>query len=237
VSGAPLSIPLFRAAGLRRTYRLGGVAIEALRGLDLEIARGEFVVIAGPSGSGKTTLLNLLGTLDEPDAGDIWFEGARLAERSGREKTLMRRRQLGFVFQTFNLVPVLSAHENVEYPLWIDGVPAAERRRRVEEALAVVGLGSRARHRPDQLSGGERQRVSLARALVHEPLAILADEPTANLDSRTARSVVDLLAGLNAQRRTTFVFATHDAAIVERAPRTVRLADGTVASDTRRAAP
>jgi putative ABC transport system ATP-binding protein len=227
---------LFQARNLRKQYRLGAVVIEALRGLDLEVARGEFVVVAGPSGSGKTSLLNLLGCLDEPDAGQVLFGGVDLAALTPAEKTQLRRRQLGFVFQSFNLLPVLSAFENVEYPLWIDGVPRAERKRRAEEALAAVGLGDRLRHRPDQLSGGERQRVSLARALVHEPLAILADEPTANLDSRTAAEVVDLLARMNVERGTTFLFATHDPAIVARAPRTIRLVDGMVAEDVARAA-
>jgi putative ABC transport system ATP-binding protein len=222
---------LFQARNLRKQYRLGAVVIEALRGLDLEVARGEFVVVAGPSGSGKTSLLNLLGCLDEPDGGQVLFGGVDLATLGPGEKTQLRRRQLGFVFQSFNLLPVLSAFENVEYPLWIDGIPRADRKRRAEEALAAVGLGDRLRHRPDQLSGGERQRVSLARALVHEPLAILADEPTANLDSRTAAEVVDLLARMNVERGTTFVFATHDPAIVERAPRTIRLVDGRVAED------
>jgi putative ABC transport system ATP-binding protein len=193
------------------------------------VARGEFVVVAGPSGSGKTSLLNLLGCLDEPDEGQVVFAGADLASLSPAEKTQLRRRQLGFVFQSFNLLPVLSAFENVEYPLWIDGIPRADRKRRAEEALAAVGLADRMRHRPDQLSGGERQRVSLARALVHEPLAILADEPTANLDSRTAATIVDLLARMNAERGTTFLFATHDPAIVARAPRSIRLVDGMVA--------
>jgi putative ABC transport system ATP-binding protein len=222
---------LFQARNLRKQYRLGAVVIEALRGLDLEVARGEFVVVAGPSGSGKTSLLNLLGCLDEPDAGQVLFGGVDLASLTPAEKTQLRRRQLGFVFQSFNLLPVLSAFENVEYPLWIDGVPRADRKRRAEEALAAVGLGDRLRHRPDQLSGGERQRVSLARALVHEPLAILADEPTANLDSRTAAEVVDLLARMNVERGTTFLFATHDPAIVARAPRTIHLVDGRVAED------
>ena len=219
---------LFQARNLRKRYRLGTVVIEALRGIDLEVARGEFVVVAGPSGSGKTSLLNLLGCLDEPDEGQVVFAGADLASLSSAEKTALRRRQLGFVFQSFNLLPVLSAFENVEYPLWIDGIPRAERKRRAEEALAAVGLADRLRHRPDQLSGGERQRVSLARALVHEPLAILADEPTANLDSRTAAAIVDLLARMNTERGTTFLFATHDPAIVARAPRTIRLKDGMV---------
>jgi putative ABC transport system ATP-binding protein len=227
---------LFQARNLRKQYRLGAVVIEALRGLDLEVDRGEFVVVAGPSGSGKTSLLNLLGCLDVPDEGQVLFAGTDLASLSEAEKTQRRRRLLGFVFQSFNLLPVLSAFENVEYPLWIDGIPRADRKRRAEEALAAVGLGDRLRHRPDQLSGGERQRVSLARALVHEPLAILADEPTANLDSRTAAEVVDLLARMNVERGTTFVFATHDPAIVARAPRTIRLVDGTVAEDVARAA-
>ena len=225
---------LLQARGLRKRYRLGEVSIEALRGVDLDVARGEFVVVAGPSGSGKTSLLNLLGCLDVPDEGQVLFAGTDLATLSEAEKTQRRRRQLGFVFQSFNLLPVLSAFENVEYPLWIDGVPRGERRRRAEEALAAVGLEDRLRHRPDQLSGGERQRVSLARALVHDPLAILADEPTANLDSRTAASIVDLLARKNAERGTTFLFATHDPAIVSRAPRTIRLRDGLVVEDTRR---
>jgi len=213
------------------------VVIEALRGIDLEVRAGEFVVVAGPSGSGKTSLLNLLGCLDEPDGGEARVAGRDVATLTAGEKTRLRRRQLGFVFQSFNLLPVLSAFENVEYPLWIDGVPRAERRRRAEEALVAVGLGDRLRHRPDQLSGGERQRVSLARALVHAPVAILADEPTANLDSRTAASIVDLLARMNAERGTTFLFATHDSAIVERAPRTVRLRDGLVVDDVSRERP
>jgi putative ABC transport system ATP-binding protein len=222
---------LFQARGLRKRYRLGDVVIEALRGASLEVERGEFVVVSGPSGSGKTSLLNLLGCLDEPDEGQVLFAGADLASMTPAEKTRLRRRQLGFVFQSFNLLPVLSAFENVEYPLWIDGVPRTERRRRAEEALAAVGLADRLNHRPDQLSGGERQRVSLARALVHDPLAILADEPTANLDSRTAAEVVDLLSRMNAERGTTFLFATHDPAIVSRAPRTIRLSDGVVVED------
>ena len=226
--------PLFQTVGLRKTYRLGDVTIEALRGVDLEVGRGEFVVVAGPSGSGKSSLLNLLGCLDDPDGGSVHFDGALLGTLSAGERTLIRRRQLGFVFQSFNLVPVLSAFENVEYPLWIDGVGAAERRRRVDEALAAVGLAERRTHRPDQLSGGERQRVSLARALVHDPLAILADEPTANLDSRTGGAIVDLLARMNAERGTTFLFATHDPDIIARAPRTVRLHDGLVEEDVRR---
>ncbi len=226
--------PLFRVEALRKSYRLGAARIDALRGVDLLVHRGEFVVVAGPSGSGKTTLFNLLGCLDEPEAGRVFLDGVDLALASQADRTLIRRRKLGFVFQSFNLIPVLSAYENVEYPLWIDGVPAGERQRRTAEALASVGLGDRMKHRPDQLSGGERQRVSLARALVHEPLAILADEPTANLDSKTGAAIVDLLARMNAERGTTFLFATHDPSIIERAPRTVRLRDGEVISEQTR---
>jgi putative ABC transport system ATP-binding protein len=220
--------PIFAASGLRKTYRLGAITIEALRGVDLEIRAGEFVVVAGPSGCGKTTLFNLLGALDRPDSGSVRFEGSDLDRLSSTERTLFLRRKVGFVFQSFNLVPVLTAYENVEYPLWIDGVGRAERRRRTAEALASVGLAGRMHQRPDQLSGGERQRVALARGLVHNPRVILADEPTANLDSRTGAEIVELLARTNAERGTTFLIATHDSAIIERSPRTVRLLDGRV---------
>jgi putative ABC transport system ATP-binding protein len=229
-------VPLFAAAGVRKSYRLGERSVEALRGVDLEIAAGEVVVLAGPSGSGKTTLLNLLGTLDEPDAGRLAFDGQDLAILRAPQRTLLRRRRLGFVFQTFNLVPVLSALENVEYPLLIDGVGRGERRRRAAAALAAVGLAERAEHRPDHLSGGERQRVGIARAVVHEPLAILADEPTGNLDSETAAAIMDLLLELNRTRGTTLLLATHDPDLIARAPRHVGLRDGRVVADRRSAA-
>ena len=228
------SVPVLEAVGVHKAYHLGRTSVPALQGVDLVVARGDFVVVAGPSGSGKTTLFNLLGTLDEPDAGRILFDGVPLASLGESGRARLRRRQLGFVFQSFNLVPVLSARENVEYPLWIDGVPAADRARRVAQALESVGLGHRMEHRPDHLSGGERQRVSLARALVHDPVVVLADEPTANLDSKTGRAIVDLLARLNLERGTTFLLATHDPAIVERARRTVLLSDGQITADVRR---
>jgi len=227
-----MSEALVEARNVHRAYRLGEVAVPALRGVDFRLHRGEFAVVAGPSGSGKSTLLNLLGALDSPDEGSVIFEGRELAKASIAERTLLRRRRLGFVFQAFHLVPVLTAFENVEYPLVIDGVGRPERRERTEAALAAVGLAHRTGHRPDQLSGGERQRVALARALVHDPVLVLADEPTANLDSVTGGAVVELLARMNAERGIAFLLATHDPAIMARAPRVVRLADGKIVADS-----
>ena len=224
--------PLFAARGLAKRYRLGKVPVPALRGVDLEVRRGEVVALAGPSGSGKTTLLNLLGGLDVPDAGVVLLDGRDLAALGEAERTRLRRHHLGFVFQSFNLVPVLSARENVEYPLWIAGAPAAERRRRAEAALAAVGLEERGGHRPDQLSGGERQRVAIARALVHEPLAVLADEPTGNLDTVNGQLVLDLLLRWNQRSGATLLIATHDPAILARIPRRVRMRDGLVIADS-----
>ncbi len=225
--------PAFDARSLVKTYRNGSVPVPALAGVDLQVAAGELVVIAGSSGSGKSTLLHLLGGLDEPDQGHVLVSGKDLGQCSEAERTAIRRHQLGFVFQSFNLVPVLTAFENVEYGLWLNGVATEERRRRVGAALDAVGLGDRKTHRPDHLSGGQRQRVALARALVHEPLAIIADEPTASLDSHTAAEILQLLINLNTTYGTTFVFATHDPAIIERSPRVVHLADGRVVDDTR----
>jgi putative ABC transport system ATP-binding protein len=221
----------FEARGLRKSYAQGRVRVEALAGVDLLIRAGEFLVVAGASGSGKSTLLHLLAGLDRPDSGQVLFDGQDLAARTEAERSALRRNQLGFVFQSFNLVPVLSAYENVEYGLWLNRVSKVERRQRVENALLMVGLADRMRHRPDHLSGGERQRVAIARALVHEPHAVLADEPTASLDSRTGGDILQLLIDLNRRHATTFVFATHDPAIIARAPRVVHLADGRIVGD------
>jgi putative ABC transport system ATP-binding protein len=233
-----MSLPTlaFEVRGLFKTYLQGRVAVEALSGVDLAVRAGEFLVVAGSSGSGKSTLLHLLGGLDRPDRGDVLFAGTDIAALTESERMAIRRHKLGFVFQSFNLVPVLSAYENVEYGLWLAGMAKSERRRRVEDALGSVGLADRMGHRPDHLSGGQRQRVALARALVHDPIAVLADEPTASLDSRTGAEMVKLLLDLNATRRTTFVFATHDPAIIARSPRVVHLADGRVVDDERRSA-
>ena len=226
----------FEVRGLVKTYLEGTVTVHALSGVDLAVAAGEFLVVAGSSGSGKSTLLHLLGGLDRPDRGAVCFAGSDLLALTESERTIIRRHKLGFVFQSFNLVPVLSAYENVEYGLWLDGMARNERRRRVEDVLEAVGLADRMHHRPDHLSGGQRQRVALARALVHDPIAVLADEPTASLDSRTGSEMVELLLRLNTTRRTTFVFATHDPAIIARSPRVVHLADGRVVDDECRSA-
>ena len=225
---------LFTARGAARRYELGETEVVALDGVDLEIRAGEFVAIAGPSGSGKSTLLHLLGALDAPDRGSVAIEGRDLALLSERERTLLRRRRLGFVFQSFHLVPVLSALENVEYPLWIDDVPAAERRERARKMLAAVGLENRLDHRPDRLSGGERQRVAIARALVHRPVAVLADEPTGNLDSANGAAIFELMLAVRRELGTTFVLATHDPTLMARSPRHVELRDGRVVADTLR---
>lgn len=209
-----------------KEYALGRTSVKALRGVSLEIARGEFLCIAGPSGSGKTTLLNLIGCLDKPTSGRIILEGQDVSKLSAKELAWVRRQRLGFVFQTFNLVPVLTAYENVELPLLLLGVKAAERRRRVHELLEVLGIGDLASHRPDEMSGGQQQRVSIARALVTEPALVLADEPTANLDSETGKAIIELMHDLNTKRGTTFVFSTHDPKVMERASRLVQIRDG-----------
>ena len=227
---------LFSAHDAAKRYELGETEVTALAGVDLEIGAGEFVAIAGPSGSGKSTLLHLLGALDAPDRGSVAIEGRDLATLSERDRTLLRRRRLGFVFQSFHLVPVLSALENVEYPLWIDDVPAAERRSRARAILASVGLENRLDHRPDRLSGGERQRVAIARALVHRPVAVLADEPTGNLDSENGEAIFELMLTVRRELGTAFVLATHDPTLMALAPRRIDLKDGRVVSDTLRGA-
>jgi putative ABC transport system ATP-binding protein len=208
-----------------KTYRLGALSVTALAGVSLQVAPGEFLALAGPSGSGKTTLLNLIGCLDTPTAGEIAIDGEPVTSWSAGRRADLRASKLGFVFQTFNLIPVLTAWENVEYPLLIRG-----RRRdvaaRVSGALEQVGLADRARHRPAELSGGQQQRVAIARALVGEPGLVLADEPTANLDSATGHEIVELMRRINRERGTTFVFSTHDPRIMKAADRVLEMTDG-----------
>jgi putative ABC transport system ATP-binding protein len=200
-----------------------------LGGVDVTVRRGEFVVLKGPSGSGKTTLINLLGLLDRPDAGSLTLDGVSVAALDENARADLRRDRFGFVFQSFNLVAVLTASENVEYPMMLKGVPPTTRRRHASELLSRVGLAEKAAVRPDLLSGGQRQRVAIARALANEPEVILADEPTANLDSKTADEVLDLMTRLNEERRVAFVLSSHDPRVVARARRVLTLEDGRLA--------
>jgi putative ABC transport system ATP-binding protein len=220
--------PLVEARDVHKIYDTGKVKVHALNGVDLAIGRGEMVAIMGPSGCGKTTLLNCLSGLDAVDAGDVLIEGTSLASMSDRERTDYRALRMGFVFQFYNLMPVLSAVENVELPLLIARRPQREARERALEALGLVGLAGRAYHVPDELSGGERQRVTIARALVNDPAVVWADEPTGDLDSESAGEIVDLMRGLNEERGLTFLIVTHDPSVGEQADRIIRMLDGEV---------
>lgn len=218
-----------RAEKLTKVYRQDSIAVTALRDVDLEIAAGEFVALVGPSGSGKSTLLNLLGGLDRPTSGRLWVADAELGTMSRRALAGLRLRKIGFVFQEYNLIPVLSALENVEYVMLLQGVADEERRRRAKAILNEVGLAGLENRRPGELSGGQQQRVAVARAIVSEPALVLADEPTANLDSATGAALMDLMRQLNEEKGVTFVFSTHDTMVMERARRLVRLKDGRIA--------
>lgn len=219
--------PLVSLSDVRKTYRLGETEVQALRGVDLRIQPGEFTAIVGASGSGKSTLLNIIGCIDAPDSGTVEFEGRSTLGLSEDEKSQLRNRSMGFVFQSFNLVPVLTVAENIELPLLLQKeLSAAQRADRVLSALTDVGLQEYAKQWPDKLSGGQRQRVAIARALVTAPKLVIADEPTANLDSATAHRIVDLLAELNANRNVTFLFSTHDEKLMGRVKRIVRIQDG-----------
>jgi putative ABC transport system ATP-binding protein len=217
-----------RTVGLTRRYKMGDTRVDALRGVDLTVTRGEFVALVGPSGSGKSTVLNLIGGLDRPTSGQVWINGTELSASDERTLTRHRRQHVGFVFQSFNLLPRLTARENVALPLMFSGVPEKERLDRARELLERVGLGPRLTHRPTQLSGGEQQRVAIARALVGEPALLLADEPTGNLDSVTGAEIMRLLKALNRERGLTLLVVTHDPEIAAFATRTVRLRDGKV---------
>jgi putative ABC transport system ATP-binding protein len=215
-------------SGVRKSYRLGAVTVRALREIHLAVYAGDFLALAGASGSGKTTLLNLIGCIDKPDAGRVIVAGTDVTHIPLHRLAATRRATLGYVFQTFNLIPVLNAFENVEYPLLLRGIGRRERETRVARWLDHVGLTSAAKQRPDELSGGQRQRVAIARAMVGEPQVVLADEPTANLDSQTSTQILDLLRVLNEDIGTTFVFATHDPAVIARASRRIHLRDGAI---------
>jgi len=212
--------------GIFKTYRLGAHVIPALQGVDVSVQRGELLALTGPSGSGKSTVLNLCGLIDTPDSGSIVLDGQPVVGLSEVQRTLLRRDALGFVFQSFNLVPVMTVEENVDYPLFIAGVPAAERRQRVAAQLHAVGLLEHAQHRPDALSGGQRQRVAIARALVKRPKLVIADEPTASLDSHTADQVLALMRERGRAEGAAFVIATHDSRLTSRCDRVLALQDG-----------
>ena len=218
--------PVVELHGVHKTYRLGVHVIQALQGIDLGVRRGELLALTGPSGSGKSTLLNLCGLIDTPDRGEVVFDGRPVAGLDEAGRTLLRRDALGFVFQSFNLVPVMTVAENVDYPLFIAGVTAAERRERVAAQLLAVGLHEHAQHRPDALSGGQRQRVAIARALVKRPRLVIADEPTASLDSATADQVLALMRERGHAEGAAFVIATHDSRLTSRCDRVLRLLDG-----------
>jgi len=224
--------PLLELSGIEREFALGETRIHALRGIDLRIERGQFVAIWGPSGSGKSTLLNLLGLIDAPDRGVLRFDGQDVHGLSDDALSDCRNRKIGFVFQSFNLIPVMTALENVGLPLQVQGVKPAEVRRRATEWLQHVGLGQFLHFRPDRLSGGQRQRVAIARALVGQPRLLIADEPTANLDSQTSQEVIDLIEKLNQETGVTCIFTTHDPRLLARVPRQLRLQDGLISQDS-----
>ncbi len=223
---------MLSAERLEKVYQDNGVPVRALHDINLTIQRGEFLAIAGPSGSGKTTLLNLLGTLDKPTSGSICFENAALQGLDKNSLSSIRLEKIGFIFQAYNLIPVLTARENVEFKLMLLGVQERERIRRSQTILEELGIGTLAEKRPNEMSGGQQQRVAIARAIVNTPPLVLADEPTANLDSVTAHALLDLMLQMNLEKNITFVFSSHDRQVLEHARRIVILRDGMIAEDT-----
>jgi putative ABC transport system ATP-binding protein len=220
-----------KVENVTRVYKTGKVETQALRGVNLSIENGEFTALVGPSGSGKTTLLQLIGCLDQPTSGRVMVNGKDVSQLNRNQRADMRRGTLGFIFQFFALIPTLTAYENVEMPLLLVGQSASERHARVTELLEWVDLGDRAHHRPDQLSGGQQQRVAIARALATHPVLVLADEPTANLDTANGRQIMETMQRLNQETGTTFVFATHDPRVISFARRVVELRDGRISSE------
>ena len=223
-----------RTAGVWKVFQQEAEEVQAVRDVSLTIGRGEFTALAGPSGSGKTTLLNLIGGLTRPTRGEIWVAGSELGALSNRELAQLRLEQVGFVFQAYNLLPVLSALENAEFPMLLQGVPAAERSARVRELFERTGMTGLEDRRPGKLSGGQQQRVAVVRAVASQPALVLADEPTANLDSHSSEALLDMMAELNRELGVTFVFATHDGRVMERSRRVVRMVDGAIDSDETR---
>ncbi len=230
-------MPVVEVRNVVKSYEDNGrIVTRALRGVDMTVEPGEFMAIAGPSGSGKTTLLNLIGALDSASSGTVRVDGRDLSQMSPAALADLRRDRIGFVFQAYNLIPVLTAAENAEYVMQLKGVPAAERRKRVTELFEELGLRELIDTRPPKMSGGQQQRVAIARAIAAEPAVVLADEPTANLDQATGRALIAMMRSLNRERGVTFIFSTHDPMVLEQADRVVRLVDGAIASDDRKPA-
>ncbi|MGD8368537.1 MAG: ABC transporter ATP-binding protein [Desulfobacterales bacterium] len=225
---------IVECSGISRIYDQGQVRVQALKGVSLMVAKGDFIAIAGPSGSGKTTLLNIIGGLDGPDEGTVIVDGSVLNEMSQSSLAELRLHKIGFVFQAYNLIPVLSAIENVEFGMQLQGIPADERRKRAREVLDDVGLEGRYDRRPAELSGGQQQRVAVARAIVSSPAIVLADEPTANLDSKTGEGLLELMEEMNEKKGVTFIFSTHDEMVMDHAHRLVMLRDGVIAEDRKK---
>ena len=228
--GSPGDKPLISLKQITKKYQLGESSVDALRGVNLDVHRGEFMVILGPSGSGKSTLLNIIGCLDRPTSGSYLLDGEEIANRDFNDLAGHRNKKIGFIFQSFNLIPVLNVIENIELPCLLRerGESRVALRKRVMTLAEEVGLAAFLSHRPDQLSGGQRQRVAIARALITQPQLVLADEPTANLDSATSNQILDLMREMNENHQVTFVFATHDPRVVERSRRSVRIQDGVI---------
>ena len=224
---------IIELTGVTKTFNAGHVSVNAVRGIDCTIDEGEFVAIVGPSGSGKTTLLNMIGGLDEPTSGKIVIAGTDITKMKRGERTRFRLNNIGFVFQAYNLIPVLSAYENTGFIMELQGTATEKRDRRTRELLTEVGLGDRVESRPSRLSGGQQQRVAVARALAPRPRFILADEPTANLDSKSTETLLDIMARLNREENTTFIFSTHDQRVVKKARRVITVEDGRITSDVR----
>jgi len=219
--------------GVTRVYKIGEVETHALRGVNLNIEKGEFTAIVGPSGSGKTTMLQLMGCLDRPSGGRVHINGQDVTQLNPNKRADLRKKTIGFVFQFFALIPGLTSYENIELPLLLSGAKKAERQERVHEMLEAVGLSARAHHRPDQMSGGEQQRVAIARALATHPVLVLADEPTANLDTENGRQIMEIMQRLNQETGTTFIFATHDPRVIPFARRVVEVRDGKVTENSK----
>jgi len=222
---------MIEATGVQKVYAAGGLRVRALRGVDLGVERGEMVAIMGPSGSGKTTLLNVLSGLDDLSDGEIYVDGESIKGMSDRRRTRFRAERMGFIFQSYNLIPVLSAIENIELPLLVAGKKPKKAREWAQDAIEMVGLADQAKKRPNEMSGGQQQRITVARSLVNNPAIVWADEPTGALDSETSSGIMDLLVSMNERQKQTFVLVTHDAAVAARAHRTIRMRDGRIASE------